>query len=84
MSASIKSLAGVSKIITSNQGGGTAKKQGLAPRATFFFIAPYTGNNYYSRTNVNYTIGGVVPKPWHSYRAVGSTTIINGMRVFSN
>jgi hypothetical protein len=89
MSSSISSIAGVSKIITRNQGGGD-KKQGLAPTATFFFMAPYTGNNYksgnnyYSRTNVNYQIGGAIPPLWYRYRTVGSTTIINGMRVFSN
>ena len=89
MSASVKSLKRVSQIITHNQGGGD-KKQGLAPTATFFFMAPYTGNNYqsgnnyYSRTHVNYTIGGSIPLSWHRYRTVGSTTIINGMRVFSN
>lgn len=81
MSASVKSLARVSMITTYNQGGGP-KKQGLAPNATFFFKAPYTGNNYRSRTYVNsYPIRGAIPKSWHNYRVVGSTTIINGMRV---
>lgn len=64
---------------------GGDKKQGSVPKATSFFIANSTGNKYRTRTNTNYPLSSKsCPKSWNNYKTVGSTTKINGMRVFSN
>ena len=73
----------ISSIANRNQGGGP-KKQALVPNATHYFKANSTGNQYNSKTSIGYTIGGPIPQIWYLYKAVGSTTKINGMRVFSN
>ena len=71
------------KITNKNHAGGNTK-QGLAPTGTHYFKANSTGNQYRTKTSIGYTIGATIPPSWKLYRAVGSTTIINGTRLFFN
>ena len=83
MSASVKSLKSVSTLINRPQGGGP-KKQGLVSSATGdsgLTVVQYNMTCCNQRWGLRYRPGIPVPQTWHNYKAVGSTTIINGMRV---
>ena len=74
--------------ITNRPTCGGNKKAGLVSTAT--------GQSGFTRVQLNYYAHKcpcsytkflnmkTCPKPWNNYRVVGSTTKINGMRVFSN
>lgn len=75
-------VAMIDSITNRNQGGGP-KKQGLVPTANYGSMTLLNYQNS-GRTTIGYTIGAAIPPRWKLYRAVGSTTRINGTRVFSN